>query len=42
MVKWMDAVDVSVKNILKELATAEEFEKEKVVFQVISSELICY
>jgi hypothetical protein len=34
MVQWMDAVDNSIKNILKELATAEEFEKEKSVFQV--------
>lgn len=34
MVQWMDAVDSSIKNLLKELATAEEFEREKVVFQV--------
>lgn len=34
MVKWMDSVDASVKNLLKELATAEEFEKERSVFQV--------
>ncbi|XP_075225316.1 muscle-specific protein 300 kDa isoform X2 [Lycorma delicatula] len=39
MVKWMDAVDNSVKNILKELATAEEFEKEKAVFQGICREV---
>lgn len=35
MVQWMDAVDISIKNLLKELATDEEFEKEKAVFQVV-------
>lgn len=41
MVQWMDAVDNSIKNLLKELATAEEFEREKVVFQVcLKNELV--
>lgn len=31
---WMDAVDRSVKTILQDLDSAEQFEKEKVVFQV--------
>ncbi|XP_039285327.1 nesprin-1-like [Nilaparvata lugens] len=39
MVRWMDTVDNSVKNILKELATAEEFEKEKIIFQGICREV---
>lgn len=30
----MDTVDLSIKNLLKELATAEEFEKERLTFQV--------
>lgn len=34
MVQWMDAVDNSIKNLLKDLATAEEFEREKAIFQV--------
>lgn len=34
MVEWMNAVDNSVKSLLKELATAEEFEREKAIFQV--------
>lgn len=40
MVQWMDAVDSSIKNLLKELASAEEFEREKVVFQVYLKTLL--
>ncbi|XP_024081429.1 nesprin-1 [Cimex lectularius] len=36
--KWMDTVDNSIKNLLKELATAEEFEKERHIFQGICRE----
>lgn len=34
MVKWMDAVDRSLENVLKDLLTIEEFESERAVFQV--------
>lgn len=34
MVDWMNGVDQSLKNIVNEVNTMEEFEKEKVVFQV--------
>lgn len=34
MVQWMDHVDSILKNILHEVNTLEEFEKEKTVFQV--------
>ena len=34
MVSWMDMVDNSLKNIIKEVNSMEEFEKERVVFQV--------
>lgn len=34
IVRWMDSVDDSLKNILKDVNTMEEFEKEKIVFQV--------
>jgi hypothetical protein len=34
MVQWMDKVDVSLQNIMKEVNTLEEFEKERAVFQV--------
>jgi len=30
----MDMVDVSLQNIMKEVNTLEEFEKERAVFQV--------
>lgn len=30
----MDKVDISLQNIMKEVNTLEEFEKERVVFQV--------
>jgi hypothetical protein len=35
MEKWMDDVDRSVQTLLKELSSAEEFEKERLIFQVI-------
>jgi len=38
MVNWMNGVDQSLKNIVNEVNTMEEFEKEKVVFQVRSIE----
>lgn len=34
IVCWMDEVDNALKNILKDVNTMDEFEKEKVVFQV--------
>jgi hypothetical protein len=34
MVQWMDMVDISLQNIMKEVNMLEEFEKERVVFQV--------
>jgi nesprin-1 len=34
MVQWMDKVDISLLNIMKEVNTLEEFEKERAVFQV--------
>jgi nesprin-1 len=34
MVQWMDKVDISLQNIMKEVNTLEEFEKERAVFQV--------
>lgn len=34
MVEWMNSVDKSLKNIVNEVNSMEEFEKEKVVFQV--------
>lgn len=32
--KWMDQVDVTLKNILRDVTTVEEFDREKAVFQV--------
>lgn len=40
MVKWMDAVDRSLENVLKDLLTIEEFESERAVFQVRTSKFI--
>lgn len=34
MVKWMDLVDSTLKNIMNDVNSMEEFEKEKAVFQV--------
>lgn len=34
MVGWMNTVDESLKNIMNEVNTMEEFEKERIVFQV--------
>ena len=31
----MDTVDISIKNLLQEMATAEEFENERLTFQVL-------
>lgn len=31
---WMDSVDESIKRILQKLSIAEDFEKEKSLFQV--------
>ncbi|XP_037820489.1 nesprin-1-like, partial [Lucilia sericata] len=38
MVEWMNTVDKSLKNIVNEVNSMEEFEKEKVVFQKICQE----
>ncbi|KAL5279677.1 hypothetical protein ACFFRR_003964 [Megaselia abdita] len=38
MIKWMDMVDVSLKSIVSEVNSMEEFEKEKIVFQKICQE----
>ncbi|KAK2588097.1 hypothetical protein KPH14_004158 [Odynerus spinipes] len=38
MVQWMDHVDSTLKTILHEVNTLEEFEKEKVIFQKICKE----
>lgn len=40
MVQWMDGVDDTLKNILKDITTMEEFEREKAVFQVSARSLI--
>lgn len=40
MVKWMDLVDSTLKNIMNDVNSMEEFEKEKAVFQVIL--FICF
>lgn len=34
MVHWMDHVDSTLRTILREVNTLEEFEKEKTIFQV--------
>lgn len=34
MINWMDVVDASLKNIIKEVNSMDEFERERVVFQV--------
>lgn len=34
MVHWMDHVDSTLRTILREVNTLEEFEKEKAIFQV--------
>lgn len=34
MVKWMDKVDGNIKNLLKNTSTFEDFEKERLKFQV--------
>lgn len=34
---WMDTVDKTLESILKEVGTSEEFEKERLVFQVSKS-----
>lgn len=34
MVHWMDHVDNTLRTILREVNTLEEFEKEKTIFQV--------
>lgn len=41
MVKWMDLVDSTLKNIMSDVNSMEEFEKEKAVFQVSCNELFC-
>ncbi|XP_012271233.1 nesprin-1 isoform X8 [Orussus abietinus] len=38
MVRWMDHVDDTLRSILKEVHTLEEFEKEKAIFQKICRE----
>jgi nesprin-1 len=43
MVQWMDKVDINLQNIVKEVNTLEEFEKERAVFQVcLNAFQICY
>ncbi|CAH1403532.1 unnamed protein product [Nezara viridula] len=37
MEKWMDSVDISIKNLLQELSTAEEFENERLTFQTLDT-----
>lgn len=37
MINWMDVVDGSLKNIIKEVNSMDEFERERVVFQVSST-----
>lgn len=39
MVAWMDTVDVSLKSIINEVNSMDEFEKERIVFQVRVSNL---
>ncbi|XP_063222936.1 muscle-specific protein 300 kDa isoform X4 [Bacillus rossius redtenbacheri] len=39
MVKWMDSVDESLKRIVTEVNSLEEFEKERTVFQGICREV---
>ena len=34
MVRWMDRVDSTLRTILQEVTSLEEFEKEKTLFQV--------
>lgn len=41
MVKWMDLVDSTLKNIMNDVNSMEEFEKEKAVFQV-RDQLVAY
>ncbi|KAJ8895762.1 hypothetical protein PR048_001100 [Dryococelus australis] len=38
MVKWMDSVDESLKRIVTEVNSLEEFEKERTVFQVCTKQ----
>lgn len=38
MVHWMDHVDSTLRTILREVNTLEEFEKEKAIFQVNSGQ----
>ena len=38
--KWMDNVEVSLSNLTRELNSLEEFEREKLVFQVIFLKII--
>ncbi|KAG7206621.1 hypothetical protein KM043_000301 [Ampulex compressa] len=38
MVRWMDDVDATLRTILHEVNTLEEFEEEKTIFQKISRE----
>lgn len=40
MSKWMDSVDDALKNILNDVNTMEEFEREKAIFQVSAFFLI--
>lgn len=37
MVRWMDHVDSNLRTILHEVNTLEEFETEKTIFQVTTS-----
>lgn len=40
MGRWMDHVDNTLRTILKEVNTLEEFETEKTVFQVSESPIL--
>jgi len=42
MVQWMDMVDISLQNIVKEVNSLEEFEKERAVFQVCVNALLIW
>lgn len=42
MHNWMDTVDSTLKTIVQEVSTSEEFEKERLVFQVSTTSFLCY
>lgn len=42
MVNWMNSVDNTLKTILKEVNSMEEFEDEKLMFQVNMSNFVIF